>query len=229
VVKGYILLSARIVAMNGKSLRCGHAAEMVAPPVHHRRTKLLRYLRIAFSVTCGIACVLLIVKYTLSESFLKVIDYPIWASVLAFASFASISNLLPNWMPRFSLRTLLIAMTLVAVVLGVIVLLSPKPKGDDNARANENAAAGQVGSYSWGLDSYHTDVKKYPHTLKALSASAITGWHGPYTRGFAKDPWGHDWMYVAPGKHNPDSYDIWSVGPDGVDGTADDIGNWESK
>src|SRR3977135_2369552 len=110
-----------------------------------------------------------------------------------------------RWSKRFSLRTALIATTLVAVGLGLIVLLSAKPMDDDNARANENAAAGQVGSYTPGLDSYHNDVKEYPLTLKPLSASAITGWHGPYTRGFAKDPWGHDWMYVAPGKHNPDS------------------------
>jgi general secretion pathway protein G len=32
---------------------------------------------------------------------------------------------------------------------------------------------------------------------------------------------------VAPGKHNPDTFDVWSVGPDGQDGTDDDIGNWE--
>ena len=29
------------------------------------------------------------------------------------------------------------------------------------------------------------------------------------------------------GKHNSDSFDIWSTGPDGQDGTEDDIGNWE--
>ena len=29
------------------------------------------------------------------------------------------------------------------------------------------------------------------------------------------------------GNRNGDSYDVWSVGPDGQDGTADDIGNWE--
>jgi general secretion pathway protein G len=32
----------------------------------------------------------------------------------------------------------------------------------------------------------------------------------------------------VPGKHNTDSFDVWSVGPDGQDGTEDDIGNWQS-
>jgi len=26
---------------------------------------------------------------------------------------------------------------------------------------------------------------------------------------------------------NPDSYDVWSMGPDGQSGTEDDIGNWQ--
>ena len=41
-----------------------------------------------------------------------------------------------------------------------------------------------------------------------------------------KDPWSRDLMYKAPGEHNPESYDLWSIGPDGQDGTDDDIGNW---
>ena len=30
-----------------------------------------------------------------------------------------------------------------------------------------------------------------------------------------------------PGKHNTDSFDVWSNGPDGQSGTDDDIGNWD--
>ena len=39
------------------------------------------------------------------------------------------------------------------------------------------------------------------------------------------DPWGHPYRYLEAGVHNPDSFDLWSAGPDGVDGTEDDIGN----
>jgi general secretion pathway protein G len=44
-----------------------------------------------------------------------------------------------------------------------------------------------------------------------------------------KDPWGHSYQYQNPGKHNPDRYDIYSMGPDGQPDTADDIGNWKSE
>jgi len=42
-----------------------------------------------------------------------------------------------------------------------------------------------------------------------------------------KDPWGHAYEYRNPGKHNPDRYDIFSDGPDGLPDTDDDIGNWK--
>lgn len=42
-----------------------------------------------------------------------------------------------------------------------------------------------------------------------------------------KDSWGRPFHYRIPGEHNPDSYDLWSSGDDGIEGTADDIGNWE--
>jgi general secretion pathway protein G len=40
------------------------------------------------------------------------------------------------------------------------------------------------------------------------------------------DPWGNEYGYARPGKHDPDGFDIWSIGPDGKQGTADDMGNW---
>ena len=40
------------------------------------------------------------------------------------------------------------------------------------------------------------------------------------------DAWGHAFVYRQPGIHNKDSFDFFSVGPDGKADTADDIGNW---
>ena len=44
-----------------------------------------------------------------------------------------------------------------------------------------------------------------------------------------KDPWGHEYVYTCPGKHNPNSYDLYSKGKDGIADTADDQGNWDDK
>ncbi len=43
-----------------------------------------------------------------------------------------------------------------------------------------------------------------------------------------EDPWGNAYRYEAPGKHNPHSFDVYSIGTNKLD-AADDIGNWEAK
>lgn len=48
--------------------------------------------------------------------------------------------------------------------------------------------------------------------------------------GMTTDSWGRPFHYLAPGKRNVGSFDLWSDGGDGKpggEGTAADIGNWE--
>ena len=40
------------------------------------------------------------------------------------------------------------------------------------------------------------------------------------------DPWGNPYIYYFPSKHNQNSYDLLSAGPDGKEGTDDDVVNW---
>jgi len=51
-------------------------------------------------------------------------------------------------------------------------------------------------------------------------------WDGPYIERSPTDVWGNPYVYVCPGVHNLDSFDLSSVGPDGVE-SEDDITNWE--
>ncbi len=37
-----------------------------------------------------------------------------------------------------------------------------------------------------------------------------------------KDPWGKEFIYVSPGRKNPNSFDLYSSGPDRIPDTADD-------
>jgi general secretion pathway protein G len=41
-----------------------------------------------------------------------------------------------------------------------------------------------------------------------------------------KDVWGNVYHYEFRGKRSKDGYEIFSAGPDGKPGTADDLGNW---
>ena len=42
------------------------------------------------------------------------------------------------------------------------------------------------------------------------------------------DGWGQPLIYNIPAKRGGDKYDLWSKGPDGLENTADDVGNWAS-
>lgn len=44
------------------------------------------------------------------------------------------------------------------------------------------------------------------------------------------DPWTHPYRYEFPARRSrKDPFDLWSAGPDGLDGTADDIGNFSQQ
>jgi len=111
--------------------------------------------------------------------------------------------------------------------------------GSTSARtwdARRARALSDVESIGTALDLYKADNGDYPTTeegLPALRAAPATAknWNGPYLKkALAPDPWGHDYIYSAPGEHNPDSYDLYSTGKDGQpggEGNDKDITNWD--
>lgn len=131
------------------------------------------------------------------------------------------------------------------VVLAILVLLmsmvGPRILGS-RKKADINTTKAQIGSFQASLDSYNLDMRNYPETesgLEALLESPDTEedegsakWGGPYINKskIPKDPWGHDYQYEFPptrGK-SKETPNIWSLGPDGEDGTDDDIVSWVS-
>lgn len=79
---------------------------------------------------------------------------------------------------------------------------------------------------------FKRDVGTYPDELIQLveqpeDEEAKAKWNGPYLRNFddVRDAWGQRLEYRYPGKNHKDGYDLWSIGPDGEDGTDDDITN----
>jgi general secretion pathway protein G len=127
----------------------------------------------------------------------------------------------------------LMEVLLVLVILVVLASMAVNVFWGTQEKADKQATATQVGLYARALDHYRLDMKKYPGNLQELiqkpgDAVAANRWAGPYMDRIAKDPWDREYKYASPGKHNTNSFDVWSAGPDGQDGSADDIGNWES-
>lgn len=128
------------------------------------------------------------------------------------------------------------------VVLGIIVLLvaivTPRMLGQQK-KADIKAAQTQIKMLQKALQLYSLDMKEFPTTEQGLAAlvscpadvseAAAARWDGPYTEGgeIPKDPWGNDYQYQYPPVNGTSGYpDIWSYGPDGIDGTEDDICSW---
>ena len=53
--------------------------------------------------------------------------------------------------------------------------------------------------------------------------AGLDNWTHKYIDEVPTDKWGHKLIYRCPGTVDPASYDLLSAGPDGIEGTADDI------
>jgi general secretion pathway protein G len=121
---------------------------------------------------------------------------------------------------------------LVVVIIGILAaLVIPKIAGNSE-RARITAANADIrGGIKSALGQYEVDNGNYPKSLQDLLVAPANAknWHGPYLESakLPVDPWGNPYVYYFPGKHNPNSYDLLSTGPDGKEGTDDDIGSWQ--
>jgi general secretion pathway protein G len=83
------------------------------------------------------------------------------------------------------------------------------------------------------LTMYKMDNYQYPNTEQGLEALAEETDveplprrypEGGYVKRLENDPWGNAYQLLNPGDNG--DIDIFSMGPDGEQGTEDDIGNW---
>jgi general secretion pathway protein G len=123
----------------------------------------------------------------------------------------------------------LIEILLVVVIIGILAaIVVPKLTG----RAEDSrisAAKMQMASFRNSLNTYEIDTGKFPTTDQGLQAlvdtpaTTLKGWKGPYLKSIPADPWGNKYIYRFPSATNPKDFDLICMGPDGQEGTDDDI------
>jgi general secretion pathway protein G len=122
----------------------------------------------------------------------------------------------------------LIEVLLVVVIIGILVGVAVPRLGGRVRQAQVAAARAGIENIGTALRLYELDNGQFPNSLQSLvvNPGGAQNWRGPYLeKGLSKDPWGNDYIYASPGSHNPQSYDLRSLGPDGVE-SADDVTNW---
>jgi len=129
----------------------------------------------------------------------------------------------------------LIELLLVLVILTVLAALVVPKFTRRSEQAKITAAKTDIARMGVVLAAFEVDCGRYPTSEEGLRAlleqpANAQGWMGPYLeRGMPKDPWGNPYLYRCPGQNNLNGYDLYSFGPDGQDGSGDDIDNWSEK
>jgi len=131
----------------------------------------------------------------------------------------------------------IMAVVLIIGLLGTLVGLAIAPQID---KARVSTARSQIKMLDAALETYRMDNAKFPTSEAGLDAlinapaDARNYQAGGYLakRRVPVDPWGNAYLYEFPGQHNDYSYDLWSLGSDGVpggEGVDADIGNWAEE
>jgi general secretion pathway protein G len=126
----------------------------------------------------------------------------------------------PRRKPKgFTLVEILIVLALIGIVAG----LAMSNLGEIFGGGKEKAAKTWVTSTGEAyVNSYYALVTEYPKILPDLKDPP--GNYPSFVKRISdlNDPWGKQYNYKQPGEHNPGSFDIWTITPDGKI-----IGNWD--
>ncbi|HEU5080221.1 MAG TPA: type II secretion system major pseudopilin GspG [Opitutaceae bacterium] len=128
----------------------------------------------------------------------------------------------------------LLEIMVVLAIIGLLVTLAIS--NTDKIFGNAKLTTAEIfvkQSMKVPLTSYRINIGDYPSTSEGLQAlvtapaNKADRWKGPYLQDgkLPLDPWGRPYQYRYPGTHNKETYDLFSLGPDGQE-SDDDIKNW---
>jgi general secretion pathway protein G len=127
----------------------------------------------------------------------------------------------------------LIEVLLVLVILVILGSIAVPMFSGVGEQANLKAARVQVDMLESAINTYKGTTLMTPNSLDELisapsNPTAAAKWAGPYLPANRDliDPWGNPYKFNPKGTKSGVGFDVYSLGPDGQDGSEDDIGNW---
>jgi general secretion pathway protein G len=128
--------------------------------------------------------------------------------------------------------TLIEILLVIIIVIALMAVLLPNVR-TAMSDAKRGTAEMYINKLSGDLALYEATNGRPPTTQQGLAALVVKPTSEPIPRKWSLreekielDPWGREYFYEAPGKHNVNGFDVYSAGADGKPGTDDDIGNW---
>jgi len=125
----------------------------------------------------------------------------------------------------FTLLEIMIVVSIIVILLGLAISKIGNPTGF----AKQTAVRADIQAIGTQLQLYESMNGFYPTTEQGLQALVTqadtdpkpTRWYQLFKQ-VPKDPWGNNYIYRCPGTKHPESYDLFSAGPDRKPDTADD-------
>lgn len=125
----------------------------------------------------------------------------------------------------FTLLEIMLVISIIVVLLGVAI----NQLGDTPTFAKSVAVRSDVQAIGTQLKLYESMNGFMPTTEQGLQALVTqpssepkpTRWY-PLFKQIPKDPWSNNYIYLCPGRKNPNGYDLYSAGKDRKADTADD-------
>jgi general secretion pathway protein G len=135
--------------------------------------------------------------------------------------------------------TLIEVMIAIAIVVALIALVGINVLGNRDS-ANINTTKIQMSNIENALTEFEVAFNRLPsedeglEALWSLEAVQVeteedeAKWRRFLTKPVPNDLWGNPWGYRPESEYGL-RYDLWSNGPDGEEGTDDDITNWTAE
>jgi general secretion pathway protein G len=125
---------------------------------------------------------------------------------------------------------------LVVVIIGMLMALVGPAIVGQAKQAQIKTTSAQISDIENALGMYEMRIGSFPTTEQGLEAllkcpdGVDKNQYGdaPYMKKMPLDAWKRKFIYKSPGEHSKD-YDLYSKGPDGNEGTDDDIVNWDQE
>lgn len=124
---------------------------------------------------------------------------------------------------------------IVVGIIAILVGLGANYVRGSLEYAQQVKVKADVATLSTQLKTYQMQNQFLPSSDQGLQALVVQPQGDPQPQHWIQfmdklplDPWGHAYQYRNPGIFNTNSFDVYSLGPDGLDNTADDIGNWDA-
>jgi general secretion pathway protein G len=125
----------------------------------------------------------------------------------------------------FTLLEIMIVVTIIALLMGAAIY----KLGGNVEYARHTKVSADIQSITTQLKLYESMNGFYPTTEQGLQALVVqpstdplpTRWYQLFTE-LPKDSWQSPYIYLNPGRKNPNGYDLYSAGPDRKPDTADD-------